>query len=126
VTQLLSVTTLTVARLSISTTFLQVIINTEYRLVLYSVVSLSTLTGLSVIFFTIFRCHPIDTYWKSKSFGDGCASEGASLGIWCLFSATAALSDLTLAILPVITISQLQMRISTKLALGVILGFGCL
>ncbi|KAL3446403.1 hypothetical protein BJX65DRAFT_309102 [Aspergillus insuetus] len=124
-TQLLSIATLTIARLSIAATLLQIILAAKYRWILYLVVSLSTLTGIGVFFFTIFRCDPVATYWNSESYQDSCASAKSSQAVWYLFSATAALSDLTLSFLPVLTISKLQMGGRTKLALAGILGFGC-
>ncbi|KAL3490002.1 hypothetical protein BJX62DRAFT_238645 [Aspergillus germanicus] len=124
-TQLLSIATLTIARLSIAATLLQIILAAKYRWTLYFVVSLSTLTGIGVFFFTIFRCYPVATYWNSESYRDSCASPKSSQVVWYLFSATAALSDLTLSFLPVFTISKLQMGGRTKLALAGILGFGC-
>jgi hypothetical protein len=125
VAQLLSIATLTVARLSIAATLLHIILAAKYRWFLYTVVSLSTITGIGIFFFTIFRCSPVGGYWNSESYLGNCVSFKPTQAVWYLFSATSALCDLTLSFLPVLTIYKLHMDIGTKLALVGILGFGC-
>ncbi|KAL2813074.1 hypothetical protein BDW59DRAFT_154971 [Aspergillus cavernicola] len=129
VAQLLFNTTVTMARLSVSITLLQIILDIKNRAVLYLIATLSTATGIGVFFFIIFRCIPVNSYWTTPdraSFGDHCVSAHSILSVWYLSSAIAAFSDLTLAIVPILTIWQLRLSISTKLALAVILGFGCI
>jgi len=88
--------------------------------------SLATVVGLIFLFFTIFQCHPVDYFWNRLSEKGTSINKDVLVGIGYLYSVGAALTDLTIGLLPVALIWDLHMDRRTKAAIVGILGIGCM
>jgi hypothetical protein len=89
---------------------------------------LATAVGLVFFFFTMFQCSPVDFFWNLKQPGaEGtCINKDTLIGIAYLYSVGAAVTDLTIGLLPVALIWNLRMNRRTKGAIAGILGIGCM
>jgi hypothetical protein len=89
---------------------------------------LATAVGIIFFFFTIFQCTPVDFFWNRKQPGASgtCVSNDVLIGIAYLYSVGAAITDLTIGLLPVALIWNLRMNNRTKCAIVGILGIGCM
>lgn len=118
--------TCVIAKLSVCITLLRVTIDRIHAWVLFGAMSLSTVVGLIFFFFTIFQCHPIDYFWSRRTETGTCIDRNLLIGIAYLYSVGAALTDLTIGLLPVALIWNLSMNRRTKAAIVGILGIGCM
>lgn len=90
--------------------------------------ALATAVGLIFFFVTIFQCSPVDYFWNraQPSAHGSCMHKNALAGIAYLYSVGAAITDLTIGLLPVALIWDLRMNLRAKCAVAVILGIGCM
>jgi hypothetical protein len=89
---------------------------------------LATAIGIVFFFFTMFQCTPVDFFWNRSQPGASgtCVSNHVLIGIAYMYSVGAAITDLTIGLLPVALIWNLRMNNRTKCAIVGILGIGCI
>lgn len=124
--QILYVITCVLAKVSIIITLLRITVDRIHAWILYAAISLATVVGLIFLFFTIFQCNPVDHFWHQLSPTGSCVSKDVLIGIAYLYSVGAAVTDLTIGLLPVALIWNLRMNSRTKTAIVGILGIGCI
>lgn len=90
--------------------------------------TLATTVGLVFFFFTIFQCHPVNFFWNQANphKNGSCVNKSVLIGIAYMYSIGAAITDLTIGLLPVALIWNLRMNERTKMAIVGILGIGCM
>ncbi|KAJ5081082.1 hypothetical protein N7456_013320 [Penicillium angulare] len=124
--QVFYVITCVVAKISIIITLLRITVDRIHAYILYTAISLATAVGVIFLFFTIFQCHPVDYFWNLLTEEGTCISKNLLIGIAYLYSVGAAVTDLTIGLLPVALIWNLRMNQRTKTAIVGILGIGCI
>ncbi|CAG8902630.1 unnamed protein product [Penicillium egyptiacum] len=126
--QLFYVLTCVVAKISIIIALLRITVSRVHAYILYAVIALATAVGLVFSFCTIFECSPVDYFWnRAQPTAHGsCIDKNSLIGIAYLYSVGAAITDLTIGLLPVALIWDLRMNRRTKGAIVVILGIGCI
>lgn len=89
--------------------------------------ALAAAVGLVFFFFTIFECSPVSYFWNQiqPTSKGKCVNPDILIGIAYLYSVGAAITDLTIGLLPVALIWNLRMNRRTKGAIVGILGIGC-
>ncbi|EKV06545.1 Integral membrane protein, putative [Penicillium digitatum] len=124
--QLFYVLTCVVAKLSIIIALLRITISRVHAYILYGAMILATAVGLIFFFFTMFQCSPVDYFWKraQPNTHGACINRTLLIGIAYLYSIGAAITDLTIGLIPVALIWNLRMNRRTKGAIAVILGIG--
>ncbi|KAJ5085074.1 hypothetical protein N7532_009845 [Penicillium argentinense] len=120
------VITCVVAKVSIIITLLRITVDRIHAWILYAAISLATAVGLIFLFFTIFQCNPVSHFWHQLSPTGSCVHKSTLIGIAYLYSIGAAITDLTIGLLPVALIWNLRMNSRTKTAIVGILGVGCI
>lgn len=124
--QIFYVVTCVAAKLSIIITLLRITVERIYAWVLYGAIALATGVGLVFLFFTIFQCQPVDFFWNRDSEQGTCIDSDVLIAIAYLYSVGAAITDLTIGLLPVALIWNLRMSRRNKQAIMGILGIGCM
>ncbi|CAI7616625.1 uncharacterized protein N7487_009174 [Penicillium crustosum] len=126
--QLFYVLTCVVAKLSIIIALLRITISRVHAYILYAAMTLATVIGLIFFFFTIFQCSPVNYFWnRTQSHAHGsCIKTTTLIGVAYLYSVGAAITDLTIGLVPVALIWNLHMSRRTKVAIIIILGIGCI
>jgi hypothetical protein len=122
--QIFYVITCVIAKLSVCITLLRITIDRIHAWVIFGAMTLSAVVGLIFLFFTIFQCHPVNFFWNRET--GTCIDTNLLIGIAYLYSVGAALTDLTIGLLPVALIWNLRMNQRTKAAIVGILGIGCM
>lgn len=105
---------------------MRITIDRIHAWILYAAISLATIVGLIFFFFTIFQCNPVNFFWNQFSGSGTCIDVNVLLGIAYLYSVGAAVTDLTIGLLPVALIWNLRMNQRAKIAIIGILGIGCI
>ncbi|KAJ5698844.1 hypothetical protein N7462_000849 [Penicillium macrosclerotiorum] len=124
--QIFYVITCVIAKVSIIITLLRITVDRLHAWILYAAISLATVVGLIFLLFTIFQCTPVDYFWNQLSEQGTCVNKNTLIGIAYLYSVGAAVTDLTIGLLPVALIWNLRMNQRTKTAIIGILGIGCI
>ncbi|KAJ6172778.1 hypothetical protein N7470_001845 [Penicillium chermesinum] len=124
--QVFYVTTCVVAKISIIITLLRITVDRVHAWILYAALYLATAVGLLFFFFTIFQCHPVNLFWNRLSERGTCVDTQILIDIAYVYSVGTAVTDLTIALLPIALIWNLRMKRRTKAAVAGILGIGCL
>jgi hypothetical protein len=120
--------TCVVAKISIIIALLRITVSRVHAYILYAVIALATAIGLIFFFFTMFQCSPVDFFWnraQPKANGS-CIDTNVLIGVAYLYSVGAAITDLTIGLLPVALIWDLRMKRRNKGAIVAILGIGCM
>jgi hypothetical protein len=113
------------SRTSIGILFLQLTVDQTQRYLIHSVILSSAITAATFTFLWAFQCHPVSFYWNANQ--DGACIPTLTMKVMMYFgSIVALLCDVAFAILPMIFIRGIKMDPSTKIALRVILGMGCM
>ncbi|KAJ5875065.1 uncharacterized protein N7473_012412 [Penicillium subrubescens] len=126
--QIFYVITCVLAKISIIITLLRITVDRVHAWILYAAISLATAVGVVFLLFTIFQCSPVTYFWHqglSTSHGT-CVNKDTLIAIAYLYSVGAAVTDLTIGLLPVALIWNLRMNQRTKIAIIGILGLGCI
>lgn len=128
IAQLFYVLTCVAAKVSIIIALLRITVDRIHAYVLYAAMTLASVVGIIFFFFTLFQCTPVDFFWNRAQPGASgkCVSNNTLIGIAYLYSIGAAITDLTIGLLPVALIWNLRMNTRTKCAIIVILGIGCM
>ncbi|KAI2786128.1 hypothetical protein POX_h09896 [Penicillium oxalicum] len=126
--QIFYVITCVVAKISIIITLLRITVDRIHAWILYTAMALAVAVGATFLFFTIFQCNPVPYYWHqgSTSAHGTCINKNTLIAIAYLYSVGAAITDLTIGLLPVALIWNLRMNARTKVAIAGILGIGCI
>lgn len=124
--QIFYVITCVVAKISIIITLLRITVDKIHAWILYAAISLATVVGLIFLFFTIFQCQPVSFFWNRMTAEGTCVNPDLLIDIAYLYSVGAAVTDLTIGLLPVALIWNLRMNQRTKVAIAGILGIGCM
>ncbi|KAJ5625333.1 hypothetical protein N7510_001642 [Penicillium lagena] len=124
--QIFYVITCVVAKVSIIITLLRITVDRIHAWILYSAIAIATAVGLVFLLFTIFECQPVDFFWNRSSEQGTCIDPDVLLAIAYLYSVGAAITDLTIGLLPVAFIWNLRMSLRNKQAIIGILGIGCI
>jgi hypothetical protein len=126
--QIFYVLTCVVAKISIIIALLRITVDRIHAYILYAAMVLATAVGLVFFFFTMFQCSPVDFFWNQMQPGaeGSCVNKDTLIGIAYLYSVGAAVTDLTIGLLPVALIWNLRMNRRTKGAIAGILGIGCM
>ncbi|KAJ6014354.1 hypothetical protein N7540_008945 [Penicillium herquei] len=122
--QIFYVITCVVAKVSIIISLLRITVDRIHAYILYAAISLATAVGTIFLFFTIFQCNPVPFFWNRDS--GTCISKDLLIDIAYLYSAGAAVTDLTIGLLPIALIWNLRMNRRTKIAIAGILSVGCI
>ncbi|KAJ5555841.1 hypothetical protein N7535_008272 [Penicillium sp. DV-2018c] len=125
--QLFYVWTCIVTKVSIMIALLRITVDRIHAYILYAAITLATVVGLIFFFFTLFQCSPVSFFWNRRRPGEqgSCLDQDLLTGIAYMYSAGAALTDLTIGLLPVALIWNLRMTRRTKAAIVGILSIGC-
>ncbi|KAJ5676575.1 uncharacterized protein N7477_002208 [Penicillium maclennaniae] len=117
-----------VAKVSIAVALLRLTVKKVHRIILWVTITLTTVIGLVFWLVLLLDCHPVSYFWtqiKGDSTGS-CLSVDILLDIAYLYSAITVVCDLTLGILPIFLVWQLQVNCRTKVAVGGILSLGAI
>ena len=85
--------------------------------------------GVFLFFFALFQCRPVSEFWKRavQAMPQGtCMDTTTVVNLTYAHSAIITAVDWTLAILPIIIVWNMNMSMSTKLYIALILGLGSL
>lgn len=114
------------AKISIIMSLLRITIDRRHVIVLYCTMALAIIVGLLFFFFTIFQCSPVDLFWNRLTQSGTCLDVNVLIAIGYVYSVGAAISDLTIGLLPAFLIWNLKMDRRKKLAIVGILSIGCM
>lgn len=114
------------SKLSIAIFLLRILTQRAYRWLLYAVMILSCITGLTFFFVTMLQCQPISYFWDKRIGTAGtCVAIDVVIGLAYLYSALNILCDFTIALLPIVIVKDLGMSRRLKMATVPLLGMGC-
>lgn len=95
---------------------------------MYTVTALTAIVGIIFFIFMMIQCSPVSYFW-TRMRGDTsgkCGFVNEIIIMLYLFSATLALFDLTVGLLPILLVRNLQMNKRTKVAVAGLLGMACM
>lgn len=115
-------------KISIIITLLRLTINRIHVWILYAAVSFASAVALVFLFFTVFQCSPVHYFWNRGTAAETgtCISTDLLINIAYFYSAGAAVTDLTIVLVPVALIWNLHMDRRKKSAVIGILCIGCM
>ncbi|KXG51984.1 uncharacterized protein PGRI_082680 [Penicillium griseofulvum] len=128
IAQLFYVLTCVAAKVSIIIALLRITVSRVHAYILYAAMTLSAAIGIIFFFFTMFQCTPVSYFWNhaQPTAHGSCINRNSLLAIAYLYSVGAAITDLTIGLLPIALIWDLRMNSRTKGAMAAILGIGCI
>ncbi|KAJ6014741.1 hypothetical protein N7540_009332 [Penicillium herquei] len=121
------------AKSSIALALLRLTVSRVHRLALWAVICVTAVVGLVFWFMLTLQCHPVTYFWQRARLYTNpdadvhghCINLNALVDVAYVYSVTATCCDLTLGLLPVFLVWNLQMSTRTKAALAGILSMGC-
>ncbi|KAL4814167.1 hypothetical protein BDW67DRAFT_187071 [Aspergillus spinulosporus] len=115
------------AKISVCIFLLRVMPFPCHRAALYTVTALAICSGIPFFVLLVIQCSPVSFWWtRMRGDTDGqCGYVNAIAIMLYIFSASSALFDLTVALLPIILVRNLQMNRRTKAAVVGLLGMAC-
>lgn len=99
-----------------------------HRQIMYAVTVLTVIISIIFFIFIMIQCSLVSYFWTQMR-GDTsgkCRFINEIIIMLYLFSATLALFDLTMGILPILLVRNLQMNKRTKIAVAGLLGMACM
>lgn len=125
--------TCAIAKISIAVALLRLTVARIHTIILWGVISVTSIIGLVFWFMLTLQCHPVSFFWQrvrleldpTANVHGQCISVDTIIDMAYVYSVTATCCDLTLGLLPVFLVWNLQMNVRTKAALAGILGMGC-
>ncbi|KAJ5106024.1 hypothetical protein NUU61_003371 [Penicillium alfredii] len=122
-----------VARISIAVALLRLTVARVHAIILWAVISVTTVIGIVFFFMLTLQCNPVSFFWQrirvatdpTGNIHGSCMDLDRIIAIAYVYSVTATCCDLTLGLLPIFLVWNLQMNTRTKVALAGILGMGC-
>lgn len=118
------VLTCVVAKISIALSIMRLTVKRVHSIVLWAVISVTTIVGLVFWLMLTLQCRPVAFFWNRTGNGH-CLSSDSIITMAYVYSVEAAVCDFTVGILPVFVIWNLQMNRRTKWAVAGILSMGC-
>ncbi|RAL09400.1 uncharacterized protein BO97DRAFT_351961 [Aspergillus homomorphus CBS 101889] len=116
-------------KISVSIFILRITIDRMHRIVIGIVVALVIAAGLAFFILLLVQCHPLSYFWmrlSTEEYGKGtCININIVMGSLYIFSATSALFDLTIAVLPILLVRKLKMHRDVKIAVAGLLSMAC-
>ncbi|RHZ68349.1 hypothetical protein CDV55_107048 [Aspergillus turcosus] len=115
-------------KISVAIFLLRVMVRPSHRRIMYAVTALTVIVGFVFFVFMLVQCSPVSYFW-TRMRGDTagkCGYIDAIIIMLYLFSATSALFDLTVGLLPILLVRNLQMNKRTKIAVAGLLGMACI
>ncbi|RAK84895.1 hypothetical protein BO79DRAFT_157344, partial [Aspergillus costaricaensis CBS 115574] len=116
-------------KISVSIFILRVTIDRTHRITVCLVGGIVVIAGLIFFIMVLVQCHPMSYFWNQLSTaykGPGsCMNMHIIVGGLYAFSASSALFDLTIAILPILLVRKLNMKRDVKFAVAGLLGMAC-
>lgn len=94
-----------------------------YKLFLWSVVFVTTVTTAGTVVNLLASCKPIDKLWNPKHPGT-CVPASQNVAFGLTQSSAAIAADFLLAVFPILILRKLNMALKTKIALGILMGMG--
>lgn len=113
-------------KFSIGLTILRITTDTVYRILIWIIVGLSSMSCLIGFFAVIFVCMPMEKSWMGALVEGSCADGAIITKISYLISALAVVTDWGCAIIPTIIVWGLQMKTKMKISISVILAIGAI
>jgi hypothetical protein len=96
-----------------------------HRYIIYVALGVTIFCSVAFFFIALFQCSPVSYFWTRTGSGS-CISIDIIIDITYTYSAFAIITDLSLTILPIWLVWQLQMDRKTKMALIPVLGMACM
>lgn len=126
--------TCSLAKISIAFALLRLTVSNPHKLVLWAVIAVTCTIGLVFWFMLTLQCQPVEFFWQRVRLYSNphanvhgtCMELDHIIAMAYVYSITATICDLTLGLLPIALVWNLQMNIRTKSALAGILGMGCI
>ena len=118
------VITCVVAKVSIALALLRLTVSRRHSAILWAVIGLSVVVGLVFWFMLTLQCIPVSYFWRRTGNGK-CLEINQLIIIAYVYSVVAMLCDLTLGLLPIVLVWNLQLNRQTKIALAGILSMAC-
>ncbi|KAJ5692682.1 hypothetical protein N7462_002105 [Penicillium macrosclerotiorum] len=123
----------TIAKISIAVALLRLTVSKVHATVLWIVIGVTSIIGLIFWFMLTLQCQPVSYFWQrvrseldpTVMVHGHCMNLDSVIDIAYVYSVTATCCDLTLGLLPIFLVWNLQMSTQTKAALAGILGMGC-
>ena len=114
-------------KLSVGLTLLRLTVHNIHRRILYTIMSVSVITGTAFFFLTVFQCSPVPYFW-TRALGESgsCIQIDIIEGITYGYSAVNTITDFTFGLLPVFMVMGLNMDRKSKIMLIPILGMACM
>lgn len=114
------------AKMSIAWFLLRVAVKRLHRWIIHLALFLTVVSCLSFFFACAFQCWPVSHFWNKHTPGaqGSCVNDTVVIALAYLFSAINIITDLTFALLPAWIVSNLNMKLRTKLALMILMGLG--
>lgn len=92
---------------------------------IYGVISMTVIFTMFYFFFILFACSPVDFFWmRILSLNGHCRDPSTMVAATYAHGAIMAFSDLTLAILPLFVVKDLQMSRKQKISIVALLALG--
>ncbi|OJJ98536.1 hypothetical protein ASPACDRAFT_79908 [Aspergillus aculeatus ATCC 16872] len=116
-------------KISVSIFILRITIHRVHRIVIGVVVGLVVAAGFAFFVILLAQCKPM-AYWylrlSTEEVGKGtCISTHVAMDALYAFSATSAVFDMTIAVLPILLVRKLKMQSDVKIAVAGLLSMAC-
>ena len=99
-------------------------------MVVYAVTTLAVVFGLMFLILLLAQCKPVKFFWMRLStenpVSGSCINMTVIIVALYIFSAVSFIFDLTVGVLPVFVVRNLQMRRDLKYAVAGLLGMACM
>ncbi|KAH1318004.1 hypothetical protein KXW98_006021 [Aspergillus fumigatus] len=115
-------------KISVAIFLLRVMVHPFHRRIMYAVTALTVIVGIIFFVYMMIQCSPVSYFW-TRMLGNTsgkCGYVDAIIILLYLFSASSALFDLTVGLLPILLVRNLQMNQRTKIAVAGLLGMACI
>ncbi|KAJ5220189.1 hypothetical protein N7468_009393 [Penicillium chermesinum] len=122
-----------IAKISIVLALLRFTVSRLYRIILWVVITGTSIISIAFWGLMTLQCQPVSFFWRRVdlymhpgSIEGKCVDLNSVVSIGYLYSVAAFIGDLTLGILPVFLVWNLQMSLRSKAGLIAILSIGCI
>ncbi|KAG2026613.1 hypothetical protein GB937_001397 [Aspergillus fischeri] len=115
-------------KISVAIFLLRVMVRPSHRRIMYAVTALTVIVGIIFFVYMMIQCSPVSYFW-TRMLGDTsgkCGYVDAIIIMLYLFSVSSAIFDLTVGLLPILLVRNLQMNKRTKIAVAGLLGMACI
>jgi len=116
----------TILKIAIGLFLLRIAVHRRHIQIIWLTIGVSAVFGIFFLFFLLFQCSPISTFWNPSTPGASCINPNDTAAVIYAYSAVSAAADWTFGILPVFLIWDVQMNPQTKITVAIILGLGAM